>query len=86
MPSLEAASGLPAAAQHARLTHGGGAASGRQQAVAPMATAAPTSFDEEYQQWRSEQLRKLELSYPEWRQDSYRDFLENFPQSSAPAK
>lgn len=41
------------------------------------AWAAQASFDAEYRQWRSEQLRKLEKTYPQWRQDSYKAFVEN---------
>jgi hypothetical protein len=41
------------------------------------AWAAQASFDAEYRRWRSGQLRKLEKTYPQWRQDSYKAFVES---------
>lgn len=78
MPSLEVATGLPAA-RHSRLGTGARETASIAASGAPMAVpmAEQTSFDAEYQQWRSEQLRKLEQTYPEWRQNSYKDFSEN---------
>lgn len=85
MPSLEVATGLPAT-RHSLLGTGArdaaGMAAPSEQSALPM--AEQTSFDAEYQQWRSEQLRKLEQTYPEWRQNSYKDFSESFPHSGVP--
>jgi hypothetical protein len=87
MPSLEVATGLPAArhthrGSGAREAAGMGTVPGGQSAV-PMPEQT-SSFDAEYQQWRSEQLRKLEQTYPEWRQNSYKDFSESLPHSCGP--
>lgn len=46
--------------------------------------AAPAAPDAEYQQWRREQLRQLELRYPEWHRNSYKDFVESFPHACRP--
>lgn len=44
----------------------------------------PAAPDAEYQQWRREQLRQLELRYPEWHRNSYKDFVESFPHACRP--
>lgn len=44
----------------------------------------PSAPDAEYQQWRREQLRQLELRYPEWHRNSYKDFVESFPHACRP--
>ncbi len=50
----------------------------------PMFFEDPAAADAEYQQWRREQVRKLELRYPEWHRNSYKDFVESFPHACRP--
>ncbi len=51
----------------------------------PMRFEDPSGPDAEYQQWRREQLRQLELRYPEWHRNSYKDFIESFPHACRPS-
>lgn len=42
------------------------------------ALPVPDLFEQEYRQWREEQVRKFDHDYQCWRQDRYRKFAEDF--------
>lgn len=78
MPVLEVPAGPALHSTPSAAGQLGAAPSGHQRSTL---MSEPASIDLEYQQWRSEQLRKLEQRYPQWQQNSYKDFAESFPHS-----